>query len=239
MIVVQSTQEVIELWKQTTAFTFEPFIAKLLETFGFNRQAVETMFHDDPGHLVLANAKCYALLSTANPKGQNYIKMQSEWLKHQLLPHENGNLDALQQRYMYYLFREMTLEKVSEALVPTSHGKGQTHSLKQFCRHIVVQCATRAFFGDKLFEVAPSFLASYQAYEDESWKVFFNYPVFMATSLHSAKDKALDDLVRFFALPKTQRPEQAWIFDTLDSELDSLGMKPRDRAGIMMLIIWA
>lgn len=97
----------------------------------------------------------------------------------------------------------------------------------------------KSFFGTKLFENSPSFLSSYQQFEDDSWKVFFNYPRFMAKDLHRIKDKALDDLVTYFALPTEQRPGLAWIFQTLDSELKGLGINPRDRAGIVMMITWA
>ena len=239
MVVVQNTQEVAYLWKQTVAFTFEPFVQNIMRAFGFNYTAVENMFHEDPAHLLATNVKSSSLLSTANPKGKCYFNMQSEWLKHQLLPNDNGNLRGLQDKYTHYLSESLSWEALVDRFILESNVHGKTISLKQFTRQILGDCAMKAFFGTKLFETSPLFLPHYQKYEDDSWKIFFNYPRFMAKEVHRAKDRTLDDLVRFYALPKEQRPGMAWIFQTLDSELNSLGLNPRDRAGIMMMITWA
>jgi hypothetical protein len=54
-----------------------------------------------------------------------------------------------------------------------------------------------------------SFFKNYQKYEDESWKIFFEHPHFMARECHAIKDKALDDLVRYFELPVEKRKNLA------------------------------
>ncbi|KAL9120562.1 MAG: hypothetical protein Q9187_002880, partial [Circinaria calcarea] len=185
------------------------------------------------------DARTSALLYKANPNGKCYFNMQSEWLRHQLHPGGNGNLKGLQDRYTHHLMESVSWPELSNRFSISSNEDVKLISLKRFTRHTLGDCAMKSFFGTELFETSPSFLSNYQAYEDESWKIFYNYPQFMARDVHKLKDKALDDLVRYFALPTEHRPDLAWIFRTLDSELKSLGLGPRDRAGIMMMIIWA
>lgn len=239
IVVIQTIQEVNTLWKKTAVFTFEPFVQNIMKAFGFNHTAIENMFHDDPAHLLPMDARTSALLSDANPDGKCYFNMQSEWLRHQLHPGKNGNLKGLQDKYTRYLTESVSWPELSDKFVISSNTNEKLISLKRFTRQTLGDCAMKSFFGTKLFETSPSFLSNYQEYEDESWKIFFNYPQFMARDLHKVKDKALDDLVRYFALPTEQRPDLAWIFQTLDSELKSLRLYPRDRAGIMMMITWA
>ncbi|KAF4634720.1 hypothetical protein G7Y89_g3382 [Cudoniella acicularis] len=239
MVVIQTTQEVATIWKQTVMFTFEPFVENIMGAFGFNRSSVKSMFQDEPGHFLPTDVKTTALLVTANPQGKCYFKMQSEWLKHQLHPADNGNLRVLQMKYAHFLDSSLKFNLLKDKYVVSSEPNQKTISLKRFTREVLGDCAMRSFFGNQLFETSPSFLTNYQTYEDDSWKIFFNYPRFVARSLHVIKDRALDDLVRYFALPKEERTGLAWIFQTLDSELTNLGLEPRDRAGIMMMITWA
>ena len=240
MVIIQSTQEVATLWKQTAAFTFEPFVENIMRAFGINHRAVANMFHDDPAHLLLPNAQSSALLSIANPRGKSYFKMQSEWLKHQLLPNDNGNLKGLQHKYIQYLSESLVWEDLGHKKYVISDGPAEkVISLQWFTRVLLGECAMKAFFGSRLFEVSPEFLTHYWEFEDESWKVFFNYPQVLARLAHQYKDKALVDLIRFFELPDEEKSGLAWIFKTLNSELRSLGLEPRDRNSIIMMITWA
>lgn len=239
MIVIQTTQEVASIWKQTAMFTFEPFVEKIMGAFGINSMAVKNIFLQEPGHLIPPELKADTLLATSNPQGKCYFKMQSEWLKHQLHPAENGNLRTLQLKYSHFLSNSLLWGQMSRKYVILAEPEREVISLKRFTREVLGDCAMRSFFGDQLFKTSPSFLSNYQTYEDDSWKIFFNYPRFVARKLHVLKDRALDDLVRFFDLPVKERPDLAWIFRTLTSELSNLGVEPRDRAGIVMMITWA
>ena len=211
----------------------------IMKAFGFNYTAIEKMFHVDPAHIMPMDIRSKALLSTANPNGKCYFNMQSEWLRHQLLPADNGNLKSLQDKYARFLSEALLWPTLMEKFNISPGANGNLISLKNFTRQILGECAMKSFFGQQLFNTSPLFLPHYQAYEDESWKVFFNYPRFVARDVHKSKDKALDDLVKYFALPVQHRSDLAWIFQTLDSELNNLGLVARDRAGIMMMITWA
>ena len=210
-----------------------------MKAFGFDCTAIENMFHANPACIIPIDARSTALLSTKNPNGKCYFNMQSEWLRYQLHPGDNGNLKGLQDKYARFLSESLLWPALLRRFDIASETNEKFISLRQFTRQTLGDCAMKSFFGEKLFETSPLFLSHYQEYEDESWKIFFNYPRFVARQVHRTKDKTLDDLVRYFALPKEQRLDLAWIFQTLDSELTNIGLAARDRAGIMMMITWA
>lgn len=137
--------------------------------FTFNATAVKNMFQNEPGHLLPTDAKTTALLAMANPSGKCYFKMQSEWLKHQLHPRDNGNLKGLQDKYAHYLSDSLTWERLADKYIITSeaHEKKKKISLKRFTRQVLGDCAMRSFFSDQLFETSPSFLTNYQTYKDD------------------------------------------------------------------------
>ncbi|KAL8642537.1 MAG: hypothetical protein Q9226_008500 [Calogaya cf. arnoldii] len=163
--------------------------------------------------------------------------MQKDWFRLQLHPGEE--LRTLQDKYACFLSQSISWTDLSDSYVLFSNKDQKVVSLKGFTRQLLGFCAMKAFFGTELFNSSPDFLSHYQEFEDSSWKVFYNYPRFLAKGLHKVKDWAVDDLVKYFALPSEQRPDTAWIFRTMDIELTNLGLDVRDRAGMMMMIIWA
>ena len=237
MVIIRSTQDVAIMWKRTVAFTFDPFVQNVMKAFGLDSTSIEHMFNDDPVHLVPMDSKSSSLLSADNSLSKCYFHLQKDWLRVQLHPGEK--LKDLQYKYVRYLTESVAWNSISDQSTISSNQNEKLISLKGFTRQILGTCAMKAFFGKELFEAIPSFWSHYQGFEDASWKVFYNYPRLLARSLHEIKDHALDDLIKFFALPTEQRPGLAWLFRTMDTELTNLGLDPRDRAGMMMLIIWA
>ncbi|KAL8869936.1 MAG: hypothetical protein Q9174_003900, partial [Haloplaca sp. 1 TL-2023] len=237
MIIIRNTQDVAILWKKTATFTFDPFVENVMGAFGLESGAIKSMFHNDPQHLIPAKARLSSKMSTENPTGKCYFHMQKDWFRVQLHPGEN--LRVLQDKYSCFLSQSVKWTDLSGSYVVSSIEDQKVISLKRFCRQILGVCAMKAFFGAEFFDTSPDFLSRYQKFEDSSWKVFYNYPRFLARDLHKIKDQALDGLVKYFALPNEERPDTAWIFKTMDTELANLNFHERDRAGMMMMIIWA
>ncbi|PWY68226.1 cytochrome P450 oxidoreductase, partial [Aspergillus eucalypticola CBS 122712] len=101
------------------------------------------------------------------------------------------------------------------------------------------QSAFRTFFGEELFEIEPEFTRIYQRWEDASWKIFYNFPHFLAPGLQADRKRVIAALAVYLDLPESKRKNTAWIFGAMNSELTNLGLPAHDRAGLIMMICWA
>ena len=237
-VIVRDVQDVADVWRNTIALSFDPFVEAVLKAFGISAVSCRKVF-SSPADLVHKDAHTTSLLINANPYNKCYMNLERDWFKVGLLTPKQ--LQDIQDRYHAYLRESLEWDRFSSAYVLSSHPTTQskTTSLKRFSRHTVSHCSTDAFFGSQLLHIAPSFTKDYQEFEEESWKIFYRLPPFLAQKAHRAKAKAIDGLVQYLSLPEEARPEIAWIFRTMHVELDHLSLPPRDVAGIIMVIIWA
>ncbi|THV45134.1 hypothetical protein BGAL_0526g00050 [Botrytis galanthina] len=237
IIVTRGPQELSEVWKNSTALSFDPFIVGVFKSFGQSHKFIERVFRTDLENLVRSDARSDSKLINENPSGKCYVHLQSTWLKSQLIG--NDELTYLHTKYHSHLNSILEWKCLSQQFVLSQNEKYTTISLARFSRYTISRCAMKTFLGDRIFEMAPSFAEDYQKYEDDSWKIFFQYPHFMAKDLHVAKEHVLKDLIKYFALPREQRPGVAWIFETMYREMRSLDLDPHDISGVIMLIVWA
>ena len=239
-MVIRDTAHLAAVWKDSVALSFDPFIFRVLLAFGISAFNVEKMLAYDPGSLIVKDKKGISLLLNSNPRKKNYIHMQSEWFKQQLLPGEH--LVTLQNAYLVHLRKALDLDLFNaDFVVPSTtrfNFQAPTVSLRKFTRYVLSHCAFRTFFGEELFEVEPHIARLYQKWEDDSWKVVFNYPHFLTKDLHAARLQAIKSLIRYFKLPLDRRTNMAWLMGTMDSELKSLDFNDTDRAGMIMMAMW-
>ncbi|KAJ4982873.1 hypothetical protein SVAN01_11636 [Stagonosporopsis vannaccii] len=235
-VVVSDTADLAAVWKNTTALSYDPFVSRMLTAFGISKANVEKSFQAKPSSFI-PETHSDTLLVTENPRQKCYMHLQSDWFKKQLLPGEN--LTQLQDDYAHHLDRVMHLENLQGHFVASHTSNNQvTVSLGRFTRHILSHCAFRAFFGEALFELEPEFAKIYQTWEDDSWKVFYNYPYILAKDLHNARIRAIDTLARYYQLPSEAR-KPCWLFGVMNTELEAIGFSSTDRAGMVMMICWA
>lgn len=237
-VVIRDVPDVASLWRNTTALSFDPFVQAVFKAFGITPASIDKVF-EDPRGLIHGEAKSKSLLINDNPHNKCYMNLERDWFKMQLLAPKM--LQELQDRYYGFLVESLAWDNLSstDALSTKSWTDSKTISLKKFTQHTILHCSTSTFFGTKLLQVAPSFAQDYSEFEEESWKIFYRLPKFLVKKAHRAKEKAIGGLVQYLSLPEEERSELAWIFRTMNSELQYLSLPPRDIAGIIMIIVWA
>lgn len=241
-MIVRDTTDLAAVWKNITTLSYDPFVARVLLTFGISKASVERMLLPDPGNVIDAKGQGQCLMLNSNPQQKCYLHLQSDWLKRQLLP--GTRLDSLQTCYQKHLREVLDLNRFFTnidflPLAAIANAQKRTVSLRNFTRSVLSHCALKAFFGKELFDVTPNFAKLYQKWEDDSWKVFFGYPRFLANDLHAAKREAVNALTKYYKLPLESRPKMSWLMGTLDQELRHLGLDETDRSGVIMMIVWA
>lgn len=111
-------------------------------------------------------------------------------------------------------------------------------SLFQWCQKVLVDSATKTFFGDILLDISPDFTEHFYDYDENSWKLLYQYPRIFARDLHTAKSKMLNTLVTYLKLPKEQRSDASWLIQTLENEQRDIGIEIRDIAAMIMMGYW-
>lgn len=209
----------------------------MLLAFGIPKDDVARALAHDGGRFVHGDDRKDSLLVNHNPKKKSYMHLQSDWFKQQLLP--GPQLDELTAKNMVQQEHYMQFDKLEGDMLCLNSKFSQTKEVKtlnlgKFCRRVLSLSAIQTFFGQALLDVEPDFRTLYQKWEDDSWKIFYNYPHFMASDLHAARLRAIQGLVKYYELPNDRRPNTAWIFNVLNSELSNIGFTPKDRAGLIM-----
>ena len=238
-MVIRDIKDVTDMWKQTAALSYDPFVSGVFQAFGMSRKFVKVVFRNDPGSLVRNEARMSSLLLNENPQRKCYVHLQSDWLKTQLL--SKDKLGELQGKFYDSLEEALKWENLSLSCIVQSKTDDNSKliSLVKFSRHTISHCGMQTFLGKGLRKIAPSFPEDYRNYEDDSWKIFFQYPSFMARDVHAAKERAIRGLSDYLLLPESERADLAWIFQTMSKELRSLDLQEHDIAGIVMMILWA
>jgi hypothetical protein len=212
----------------------------MLTAFGTSKTSVQRVFQEDFTLITPEQFRGKTLLSTENPHGKCYMHMQSEWFKKQLLP--GAGLDELQNKYFRHLKHIMNIEYLqgdfSSLQNSSKRPRSVTVYLGKLNRWVLSYATFRAFFGKALFEIEPMFAQIYQKWEDDSWKVFYNYPYALAKDLHHARTQAIEVLAKYYELPLRER-ETCWLFRIMDIEMQAIGLSRKDRAGMVMMICWA
>jgi hypothetical protein len=245
-VIVRSPSDIATVWKNTTTLSYDGFTERMLAAFGISAESLVKMYTPNPRQLIVdEKQRKQSALCNANPKNKAYIHLQSDWFRTQLLPGEH--LDYLQETYLVFLNQFLKFDRfddhfvVNEPVVATQEGKSAVKvvSLGKFCRYIISRSSFRTFFGEELFEAEPELARIYQTWEDQSWKVFFNYPPWLAPELHQCRMKFLSGMLKYLEMPESKRTGMVWLFRMANAELQTLGWKDVDRAGLLMMISWA
>lgn len=156
--------------------------------------------------------------------------------RQQLLP--GKELEALSGAIVEKIHQSLHWHTMSEKVVMSFSENTRRVSLLSWCREVLLDAATRSFFGERLTQIDPDMYKSFYTFDELSWKLHFGYPKFLARRMYAAKDKILDAIDQYLRLPKSERKGECWLIDRLETEMRNLGIDNRDIAAIMMPLYW-
>ena len=220
---------------------YDVFVQDLFKQLSMSPSSLERIYQS-PEHFARdGDDQARSLLQNENPLHKCLLHFQSDLYKQQLHPGEK--LDLLQDRFLGYINDHMRWESFSPVYVlpsasdKTSSGE-ETISLYKWCQEVLVDSASRTFFGDKLLEIDPTFTQTFSDYDDNSWKLLYQYPQILAKDAHGPKTKMLDTLETYLKLPKESRSDASWLIQTIEAEQRQIGNGDRDIAIILMSGYW-
>ncbi|KAF1994747.1 cytochrome P450 [Amniculicola lignicola CBS 123094] len=173
-----------------------------------------------------------------NPSGKSLVHLMVDWFRIQLSP--GDNLNKLGQVTCDYFEEALRWENINDPLyvLSSSTENYKDISLYHFCEQLLLGAAVRSFFGDVLIEGSPNLHKDFLAFDEVSWKLLYQYPKAFSGDMHNAKDKIVDALEKYFALPLSSRPDANWFVRHQEAEMRALGVSPRDMARMIGLIYW-
>lgn len=229
--VITAPEDVALVYRNSTSLSFNFVVEDMHRWIGLTPHGFEAMF------LVDESAKhnegmAHALGPTAMIV--EYHRMQNK---------PGGRLDDF--------LRESVVPSVDKCLhnlaktVRDGNNKSQSNddrfriSLLELCTQIFVHGTTTVFFGDKIWDVNPSFVESFELWERTNWKFMFQMPDFMSKDMVKAKDALIATFAGYLSIPTSERGDMCWFVKSVEGMLRDVGLEVGDMAKILMLHHWA
>ena len=232
--VLTSPHDVAAVYKETESLTFDQFVRDIMVAFGASPGAIEKMW------LLPSNDKHGFNAQVENPSQKCLAQLTRDFHKQQLHPGQNQR--SLSEKFQGYIEESLRWDSMStrpnDKYILRSSEMSKEISLKGWCADVLLNAATRAFYGESLLQNQPDLFRDFFDFDDNSWMLMYRYPRFMATSMYQAKDAAIDALTKYFATPKGSRRGEAWFIRTLEAEQRQLGIDDRDIATLNLMVYW-
>ena len=227
LCIITSSQDVQAVYKNSLSLTFDDYIRDMMLSFEMTPLAVDKMWQKPTPESTLIGS---------NSLNKSLVQRGEDFYRQQL--HPGPKLEILQRKLMSNIDQSLRWDSISNNIIRSSTPNTKTLSLLTWCRDVLLDSATRAFFGDSLLVVEPDLFQTFYTFDDNSWKFTYKLPRIMSQEMYSAKKKAVDALTAYFELPMEKRPGSAWIIQTLESEMRQLGIGSSDIASLLMMTFW-
>lgn len=212
------------MYKFTPSLDFGDFPRKVLMALGASKSAVDKWEPAAHGHIT-------------NPSSPDDNKNIGEILfRRQLLP--GNELDTLQKALLGNLHEALKWDNISSKAILSMTQDTKRISLHKWCLQVLLDSATRAFFGDQLLEIEPDLCHIFRDFDDNSWQLHYKYPRFLSKKLHTARDKIVNALKLYFQLPEGQRQGGAWVIRSFEVEMKRRKIAVADIAAILLGVFW-
>lgn len=224
-----SAEDVSAVYKNIEQLTFDDYIKDMMVHFGASSLAIDKMWQ-------VPKDGRYSITGQPNPLRKPLAQFSEGFHKQQL--HPGGRLETLQNTFLGNIHTSLTWKNMSDKVVLSSTNDERTVSVLEWTREVLMDAATRSFFGDALLKIEPKLFESFFAFDDNSWKLTYKIPRPWSNDMYAAKQKGQDALATYFALPKEQRQGEAWVIRTLEAEMRGVGIESPDIAAFLMMIYW-
>ena len=214
------------MYKNTSSLTFDNYIRETMLGFGGSPYAIEKMWRI-PGVNSPASIN-------PNPAHKLLAHLCEDFYRQQL--HPGDLLEELQKGLLGMIGTSLTWENIPESIIHSSLADEKCVSLLGWCRQVLLEGATRSFFGDRLLELQPDLLDTFFTFDDNSWQLTYQVPHFLSRKMRSAKQNAIEALTQYFKFPPHQRQGESWLVRNLEAEMRNVCIEEKDIAAFSMMI---
>ena len=228
MYILTSPDDVVTAMKNRTTLDDCEIIRDLMLSFGASHSGVKQVFAPKPAFI--------GKIRQQNPQGKSLFNLKEDFYHTQLHPGEQFNI--IQKRFLELINQAMESENLLKIGMPRYPAILAHTSLWKLCQQIFVSAGIEAFFGAHILDINAQLLQDFIEFDDNNWMIFFNWPGPQAKKAREPMTRVLHTLERFIDLPKADRPGTAWLIDTMEESSRQLGIKPADRAVVLLMVMW-
>ena len=216
-------------------FSMDPWINDLMLQFGASRPSVKAMFSP-----VLTSEKgeppIDPSLGLSNWQGKPLKEVCV--LLFRLFLNPGHNSETLLQVLLETVNTRMSWEGIPEEQILAKNSGGYTVSLLKWSQHVLLEGATRSFFGKALLDLEPNLFKSFYAFDESSWKLPYKIPEIFAHDVATSKAVAVQALRKYFDLPKDQRSDASLVIQQIESAMRANGIGSADMGTLVLLFYW-
>ena len=216
------------MFKEIFSFAFDPFIDTVY-------RGVANV--SDQCNIILWRTPQQGFTSLhPNPKGNVLVHTGNALLHKQLLQPES--LQELKVKVLSYIEGTMHWNSFFETSVFTSAADAKIVSLHCWCRDVLIEAQSRAFFGQHLHELEPQMTTIFDQRDINSWMMTYRYPASMAKAATQPRDKLIETLKRYLDSLREKRSGGVPFVNELEDEEGQAGLSHEDSARILLIILW-
>ncbi|KAI9657553.1 MAG: hypothetical protein M1831_004169 [Alyxoria varia] len=217
--------------RAASALTHDHFLEQIARSFGVSQQ----------GWNRLVNV-------SSDPKIQHgdspSSKPSRKPLVHQLLNTFRQHLSTiiahagLQKAVLQQTARHCSWNRLTSTRSLPCERSGHTVQLGKWVRDAFSESGTKALFGDTLQRIEPHFIATFNLFDEESWKNLYSVPGIWRMKNRKAVKKIQADLTSYFSLPWDQRSDASSFVREIETRMSDCGMTTDDIAAFIALLYW-
>ncbi|KAF2837773.1 cytochrome P450 monooxygenase [Patellaria atrata CBS 101060] len=230
LAVISNPKHVHQIYKDTSSFSFDPFIDTLYS--GVANVSSE-------GRTALWRSPKDGFKSLyPNPKQKVLVHTCSDLVHKQLL--QPARLHDLIGTVLYEIERYTRWNSFFPSTILSSEGDARVVSAYRWCRDVLVDCQTQAFFGQYLRDIEPNFTTLMDAWDDNAWMMTYQYPPFLAKAAIEPRDKLIKALKQYFDTPVDERPTRSTVplINEVEAEKKQGGLSTEDIARTLLMVLW-
>ena len=221
-----SPKDMSTVYKNMTTLKFDGFTRDIYTTFGMSKDGIRLMWQAQPSKVK----------GTTESSSDRQFNLSSAIHRQQLLP--GDYLDNITSKYLDVFRKRLSWDELPDESTSPSTEKGKIVSLYSWCAAVFGNATIHAWFGDVLLEVEPRLLEYYYIFDQDSWKLTYQLPVWLAKRMHAAKDSSRDAYIRYFQLPPEKRAGACHYIRTVEAKQRQVGMNDRDIAIHAQMFFW-
>ncbi|KAF2875750.1 cytochrome P450 [Massariosphaeria phaeospora] len=123
-------------------------------------------------------------------------------------------------------------------MVLARHGTTREISLLKWSQHVLLEGATRSFFGDALLDLEPNLFESFFQFDDSSWKLPYRIPSILARDVKKAQAITEKALANYFDLPAERRSDASSLVHQVELFMRASRIQSNDIGVLVLMFYW-